>query len=452
MGMDWLSWLPAAVVAQAEPAGSAPAWVEYAVYGGIALVLAVIILRTWRKGPPPPPVERVAPHEPEKTPEEIEAEARRAFGITEALVREESDHIALRVRAPVPEKKAPPKPEGKPASAPPKPAEQKPSAPAKPAAPPVEEAGKTLREGLARTKEGFVRKLGRLFGAAKTIDDDLLGELEEALFTADIGVKASQKLVDKVHEGLDKKELQQPAKVWTYLKAQIGDMLRIDAPPFDLARANPLVIMVVGVNGAGKTTTIGKLAKQFTDQGKKVVLAAGDTFRAAAVEQLDTWAQRCGADIVRGAEGSDPSSVIFDGVANFEQFNGAFVSLHGRDEELPPEEMRAFADFIMQLTYPPNPIRNLDNSLTDLQAAGRARFYDDVHPGDARGACARCHDIDLDANADSALPGRFGTSGELTFTGGTQWFKVAQLRGLYEKVGKFGMADTWFVNVNNALL
>ncbi|MCA9538590.1 MAG: hypothetical protein KC620_06860 [Myxococcales bacterium] len=143
---------------------------------------------------------------------------------------------------------------------------------------------------------------------------------------------------------------------------------------------------------------------------------------------------------------------IFDGVANFEQFNGAFVSLHGRDEELPPEEMRAFADFIMQLTYPPNPIRNLDNSLTDLQAAGRARFYDDVHPGDARGACARCHDIDLDANADSALPGRFGTSGELTFTGGTQWFKVAQLRGLYEKVGKFGMADTWFVNVNNALL
>jgi fused signal recognition particle receptor len=181
-----------------------------------------------------------------------------------------------------------------------------------PLAPPVEEAGRTLREGLARTHDGFVKKLGALFGSAKTIDDALLGELEELLFTADIGVKTSQKLVEQVQEALSRKELGDPKKVYAQLEARIREMLRVDAPPVDFGGASPFVIMVVGVNGSGKTTTVGKLAHQFVAQGKRVVLAAGDTFRAAAVEQLAVWGDRAGVPVIRGREGQDPSSVIFE--------------------------------------------------------------------------------------------------------------------------------------------
>ena len=235
------------------------------------------------------------------------------------------------VAVPAPElpvaKPAPAKPAAvpaKPAAVPAKPAAvpAKPVAvPAKPVAVPTkpapvplaaEESGKTLREGLARTHDGFVRKLGQLFGAAKAIDDSLLGELEEALFTADIGVKTSQKLVEQVHESLSRKALLDPEKVWGGIKDKIRSMLLVDAPPLDYGKGKPFVIMVVGVNGSGKTTTVGKLANQYVQQGKRVVLAAGDTFRAAAVEQLAVWGDRAGVPVIRGRDGQDPSSVIFE--------------------------------------------------------------------------------------------------------------------------------------------
>ena len=313
-------------VAETPPAEP---WIEYIVYGIIAVLILFFLIRGLRTPPTGDATtdkHTVQPALPEhdRTPAQIEAEARRAFGITEAVVPEEGDaRVRLRVR-PAPQKPPPAAPPGRDPSG--KPAPGKPAAdrraPAEPTPPrvePVEAAGKTLREGLARTHEGFVKKLGKIFGGAKTIDDNLLGDLEEALFTADIGVRTSQKLVDLVHESLGKKDLQSPARVWAEVKGRIRDILRVDAPPLDLTRARPLVIMVVGVNGAGKTTSIGKLAKKYSDEGKKVLLAAGDTFRAAAVEQLEVWGERAGVQIVKGQSGQDPASVIFEAIKQAER-------------------------------------------------------------------------------------------------------------------------------------
>jgi fused signal recognition particle receptor len=134
------------------------------------------------------------------------------------------------------------------------------------------------------------------------------------LLTADIGVRTSQKLLEEIRSSLGRKELRDPAAVWAFLRQRSAQILTLDAAPVTFDSAKPFVLLVIGVNGSGKTTTIGKLAAQLVGQGKKVLLAAGDTFRAAATEQLEIWANRSGATLVRGKEGADPSSVIFEGV------------------------------------------------------------------------------------------------------------------------------------------
>ena len=151
-----------------------------------------------------------------------------------------------------------------------------------------------------------------LFTKEKEIDEELIEDLEDALFTADIGTKTSQRLLSKIQDQLDREALKDAREVWSQLKAEITDILNEDTPPLNLDRAQPFVIMVVGVNGAGKTTSIGKLAHRYTKEGKKVLLAAGDTFRAAAVEQLKEWGDRADVEVISGREGQDPSSVIFD--------------------------------------------------------------------------------------------------------------------------------------------
>ncbi len=294
---------------QAQEASANPI-VEYALYAGFGALILGFVASALRKPKNPQPVSRDQP-EPElpkhRTKAELEEEARRTFRIPQVLTEEGADAM-VRMSAPQkvelpPEPEAPPEPEVPPEAAP---------EPATPKAPGIEQAGRTLREGLSRTNAGFVKKLGKIFGSAKTIDDDVLGELEEALFTADIGVRTSQALVDLVYDGLNKRQLKDPAKIWEELKANVANMLQVDADPLDLDRADPFVIMVVGVNGAGKTTTIGKLAAKWSAEGRKVMLAAGDTFRAAAVEQLEVWAERAGVPVVKGTEGQDPSSVIFE--------------------------------------------------------------------------------------------------------------------------------------------
>ncbi len=180
---------------------------------------------------------------------------------------------------------------------------------------PVEaEREKSLREGLEKTRGGFISRLGKLFSLKKEIDESILDELEEVLFTADIGPATASRLFEAIKDRLSRKQLANADAVWKALREISMEILDLPAPPLDFSRGKPFVILVAGVNGVGKTTTIGKLASQYKAQGHKVLLAAADTFRAAAIDQLAVWAERAGCEIVRKPEGADPSSVVFDAV------------------------------------------------------------------------------------------------------------------------------------------
>ncbi len=179
------------------------------------------------------------------------------------------------------------------------------------------QAGQTLAIGLSKTRnEGFISKLNGLFGGgnAAVVDERMLGSVEEILFTADIGVKTAQSLLDLARERAKKNELADIESLKKLLRREIARIVELNANVALTGGGPPHVVMVVGVNGSGKTTTIGKLASRAVASGKKVVVAAGDTFRAAAAEQLDVWAERSGATIIKGKEDSDPAAVVFDAV------------------------------------------------------------------------------------------------------------------------------------------
>ncbi|HEY6178072.1 MAG TPA: signal recognition particle-docking protein FtsY, partial [Kofleriaceae bacterium] len=190
--------------------------------------------------------------------------------------------------------------------------EAKPAA-AEPAVPVDAEARDAYKAGLAKTRSGFVARLGKLFGKKK-IDAETIDELEQVLFTADIGPRAADRIFQAVKSGLSRDELDDSTKIWSRIRQTSRDILAVDAPAIDLASKKPFVVLVLGVNGVGKTTTIGKLAQKWRLEGKKVLLAAGDTYRAAATEQLEVWADRAQVPIVRGKQNGDPSSVVFDAI------------------------------------------------------------------------------------------------------------------------------------------
>ncbi len=170
-----------------------------------------------------------------------------------------------------------------------------------------------LKKGLKSTRGGFIARLAKIFGGKKEIDPALLEEIEEVLITADIGVRTTEKVLGRLRERLEKNELRDEDRVWESLREEAREILGT-APGGVAVKEKPTVILVVGVNGVGKTTTIGKLASRFHESGKKVVLAAGDTFRAAAVLQLEVWGRRVGCGVVKGKERADPASVVFDAV------------------------------------------------------------------------------------------------------------------------------------------
>jgi fused signal recognition particle receptor len=177
------------------------------------------------------------------------------------------------------------------------------------------EAGQTLAVGLSKTRsEGFMARLNSLFGTPKEIDEKVLADLEEVLFTADIGVKTASHLVELAREKAKSKELSSADALKGVIRKEVERIIDLKVPWALEGGGPPHVVMVVGVNGSGKTTTIGKLAAKAKASGKRVVLGAGDTFRAAAAEQLDVWAERAGVDIVKGADNADPASVVFDAV------------------------------------------------------------------------------------------------------------------------------------------
>ena len=193
---------------------------------------------------------------------------------------------------------------------------KEPSPPKEDAATRREREAERYRQGLAKTRGGFVAKLARLFRGKPKVDDDLRDDIEEVLFTADIGAGTAEKLMKRVTEVLDREGVGDADAVWGGIHDAVLSLLDIPAEPLDPEPAvRPYVLLMIGVNGVGKTTTLGKIAAQHIAAGRKVLLVAGDTFRAAAVEQLGVWAERTGADLHRGEDKADPSSVIFDGIA-----------------------------------------------------------------------------------------------------------------------------------------
>jgi len=173
-----------------------------------------------------------------------------------------------------------------------------------------------LRQGLSKTRSGLTGRLDQLIFGKKEIDADLLDELEEILFTSDLGVATTQELIDLVQAAVARKELDNPEKLKDALKENIRAFLQIpEVEHKNRGPGEPLIIMVIGVNGVGKTTTIGKAAHNFKEQGKKVMLVAADTFRAAAIEQLGIWGERVGAEVIKQKTGSDPSAVVFDAIS-----------------------------------------------------------------------------------------------------------------------------------------
>lgn len=168
-----------------------------------------------------------------------------------------------------------------------------------------------ISNGLKKTKENFNRKIYELF-KGRAIDDDFYDELEMALISADVGVTATELIIDKLREACFEQRLTDTSQAKNILKEIMIGEIDYDIPEYEY----PLVILVAGVNGVGKTTAIGKLAKYFKSQGKSVVLAAADTFRAAASDQLTVWAERAGVRIVKQSEGSDPAAVVFDAISS----------------------------------------------------------------------------------------------------------------------------------------
>lgn len=172
----------------------------------------------------------------------------------------------------------------------------------------------SLKAGLGKTRQSFVEKVSTIITGHKPIDDDLFDELEEALIQADVGVNTALNLVEKLRQKAKELKLEEAGQLRQVLEDEITKILTEGNHKLNLEKDRLNVLMVVGVNGVGKTTTIGKLSKHLKEDGYKVLIAAADTFRAAAIDQLEVWCQRAGVDYVAHQEGSDPAAVVFDGI------------------------------------------------------------------------------------------------------------------------------------------
>ena len=170
-----------------------------------------------------------------------------------------------------------------------------------------------LKQGLVKTKNALFGKVHDLFISMRKVDEDLLEELEEILITSDVGVETTEKIIAKLRRRIQENKITESEDAYNALKDVIAEMID-DGQPLDLS-TKPAVVLVIGVNGVGKTTSIAKIAHYLKGQGKKVMFAAADTFRAAAIDQLGIWADRIGVDMIKHEEGSDPASVVFDAAA-----------------------------------------------------------------------------------------------------------------------------------------
>ncbi|WP_437978086.1 signal recognition particle-docking protein FtsY [Sorangium sp. So ce295] len=308
---------------------------------GLVVVAAIVYFVT-KKAPPP---EIAAPPEPKKLQEKAKQPSEKPADKPTEKPRAPKKPPAeeappAKAKEPAPQEEPPaaaPAPVEAPVAPPPAvepaatAAAEAPIAPAieapavKPAARPARETAppaarkrdiEGLRKGLTKVREseGFFGRLKALFAGKKEIDPNVVEQIEEVLLTSDVGVKTTELLLDEIRSALSRNELADTDKVWDALREHAKRILRVGAGGGLPLKAQPTVVMVVGVNGVGKTTTIGKLATQLKAEGRTVVLAAGDTFRAAAVQQLNVWGKRVGCEVVRGKDGANPGAVIFDAI------------------------------------------------------------------------------------------------------------------------------------------
>ncbi|MFC2314906.1 MAG: signal recognition particle-docking protein FtsY [Selenomonas massiliensis] len=169
-----------------------------------------------------------------------------------------------------------------------------------------------LKKGLTKTRENFTHNIERLIMGYADIDDELIDDLEETLLMADVGVKTTETLIAAVRKGIKQKDIRTPEDLIPFLEKEIVSILEAGENTFQMSENEPTVLLVVGTNGVGKTTTIGKLSAYYRREGKSVLLAAADTFRAAAIDQLEIWGKRADAQVIKHGEGSDPAAVVFD--------------------------------------------------------------------------------------------------------------------------------------------
>jgi len=240
---------------------------------------------------------------------------------------------------------------------------------------------KRLKSGLSKTRKLLSTDINELFTGKRKIDDELLEELEELLITSDIGVQTTTNLIQSI--SIKSSEISGPDQLKNILREKILELLNATMKPSQGIVAKPHVIMVIGVNGVGKTTTIGKLAARFSSSGKKVIIAAADTFRAAAIEQLTIWADRAGVDIIKHKDMSDPAAVAYDGIQAAVARNADIVlvdtagRLHTRKNLM--EELKKIKRTISnKLPGAPHEILLILDATTGQNALSQAQLFNDA--------------------------------------------------------------------------
>jgi fused signal recognition particle receptor len=242
-----------------------------------------------------------------------------------------------------------------------------------------------LRQGLSKTHAGFVSQIDRLVSGKKEIDEGLIEELEEVLIIADLGMDTTTRLIDDLSQRAERSELGDPQKVKEYIRDSILTILKTAEKPLDIdsLESKPFVILVIGVNGVGKTTTIGKLADKYRSKGKKILFAASDTFRAAAAEQLEAWANRIGVSMVKQSRGSDPSAVAFDAIeaAKARGIDILFIDTAGRlhTKENLMEELKKIKRVVgRQCPGAPHEILLILDATTGQNAISQTRLFNEA--------------------------------------------------------------------------
>jgi fused signal recognition particle receptor len=237
-----------------------------------------------------------------------------------------------------------------------------------------------LKEGLSKTRSGLTGKIDAVFAGGKELDEETLEALEEALISSDVGVQASVEIVGHLRER--KNEIKKADSVQEFIKQEMASILGKSQPLVTFGE-HPFVILVLGVNGVGKTTTIGKLASRFVSEGMTVTLAASDTFRAAAIEQLDIWARRAGASIIKHQSGADPAAVAFDAVeaARHREVDVVIVDTAGRLHTKSPlmEELKKVKRVIGKaMPDAPQEVLLVLDATTGQNALSQARMFNDA--------------------------------------------------------------------------